>query len=141
MPEFEYLVKDKEGKNLSGRRDALNVNDIVSALRQQGYLIIRVSEVKAKMALFSKQVFTAKRGGRIKADELVVFSRQLATMVEAGVPLVQSLNILAEQVDNANLQKVIVNLHDDVEGGKNLSGALEKHKKILRIQISNISFS
>src|SRR3989338_10888789 len=105
MPEFEYLVKDKEGKNLSGRRDALNVNDIVSALRQQGYLIIRVSEVKAKMALFSKQVFTAKRGGRIKADELVVFSRQLATMVEAGVPPGQSLNIFAEEIDKTKLQK------------------------------------
>ena len=51
MPEFEYLVKDKEGKNLSGRRDAPNVNDIVSALRQQGYLIIRVAEVKSKISI------------------------------------------------------------------------------------------
>jgi len=58
MPEFEYLVKDKEGKNLSGKREAGNVNDIVSALRQQGYLIIRVTEVKAKMSLFSKNIFS-----------------------------------------------------------------------------------
>src|SRR3989344_8239614 len=130
MPEFEYLVKDKEGKNLSGKREAGNVNDIVSALRQQGYLIIRVTEVKAKMSLFSKNIFSTKRGGKIKADELVVFSRQLATMVEAGVPLVQALTILAEQVENSSLKYVTSSLHDDVESGKSLSEALEKHKKV-----------
>ncbi|MBI3999265.1 MAG: type II secretion system F family protein, partial [Candidatus Omnitrophica bacterium] len=136
MPEFEYVVKDKEGKNLSGRKEAGNVNDIVGALRQQGYLIIRVTEVKPKMALFSQK--GAKSGGKIKADELVVFSRQLATMVEAGVPLVQSLNILAEQVENANLQRIIMTVHDDVESGKNLSEALEKHKKVFSVLFVNM---
>ncbi len=128
MPEFEYIVKDKEGKNLRGRRQADNVNDIVSVLRQQELMIIRVTEIKSKLSLFSRNA--TKRGGKVKADELVVFSRQLATMVEAGVPLVQSLTILAEQVENANLQRVIGAVHDDVESGKNLSEALEKHKKV-----------
>lgn len=130
MPEFEYVVKDKEGKNLSGKREAGNVNDIVAALRQQGYLIIRVSEMKPKLSLFSKNMLSTSRGGRIKPDELVVFSRQLATMVEAGVPLVQSLTILAEQVENSSLKNIITEIHGDVESGKNLSEALEKHKKV-----------
>ncbi|MBI4394783.1 MAG: type II secretion system F family protein [Candidatus Omnitrophica bacterium] len=128
MSEFEYVVKDKEGKNLQGRKEAANVNDIVAALRQQEYLIIRVTEVKPKLALFSRK--GTRPGGRIKADELVVFSRQLATMVEAGVPLVQSLNILSDQVENANLQRIILAIHDEVESGKNLSEALQKHKKV-----------
>ncbi len=130
MPQFEYVVKDKEGKNLSGRREAGDVNSVVSALRQEGNLIVRVTEVKSKSSLFSKQMFTGKMGGGVKADDIVVFSRQLATMVEAGVPLVQSLNILAEQIENATLYKTIVALRDDVESGKSLSEALEKHKKI-----------
>ncbi len=130
MPQFEYVVKDKEGKNLNGRREAGDVNSVVSALRQEGYLIVRVTEVKAKSSFFSKQLMGGKIGGRVKSDDIVVFSRQLATMVEAGVPLVQSLNILAEQVENAALYKTITALHDDVESGKSLSEALEKHKKI-----------
>ena len=101
MPQFEYIVKDKEGKNLNGKREAADVNNVVSALRQEGFLIIRINEVKTKSSFFSKDIFTAKRGGRIKADDIVVFSRQLATMVEAGVPLVQSLSTLTDQAENA----------------------------------------
>ncbi len=130
MPQFEYIVKDKEGKNLSGKREATDINSVVSALRQEGFLIIRINEVKSKSSLFSKDIFTAKYGSKIKADDIVVFSRQLATMVEAGVPLVQSLSILAEQAENATLQKAVVSLRDDVESGKSLSEALERHKKI-----------
>ena len=130
MPQFEYIVKDKEGKNLNGKREAVDVNNVVSALRQEGFLIIRINEVKTKSSFFSKDIFTANRGGRIKADDIVVFSRQLATMVEAGVPLVQSLSILTEQAENAALQKTVLHLRDDVESGKSLSEALEKHKKI-----------
>ncbi len=129
MPQFEYVVKDKEGKNLNGKREAADVNNVVAALRQEGFLIIRVNEIKAKSS-FSKQIFTARHGGRVKIDDIVVFSRQLATMVEAGVPLVQSLAILTEQAENASLQKAVINLKDEVESGKSLSEALEKHKRI-----------
>ena len=130
MPMFEYVVKNKEGKNLTGTQEAADVNTIVSWLREKEYLIIRVTESKPKMALFSKFGSGQKRGRKIKADELVVFSRQLATMVEAGVPLVQSLTILGEQTDNSNMERIVSSLHADVESGKNLSDALEKHKKV-----------
>jgi type IV pilus assembly protein PilC len=129
MPEFEYLVKDKEGKNLSGKKEAISANEIVSALRREGYLIIRITELKSK-SFFSKEVGGKKRGRKIKADDLVVLSRQMATMVEAGVPLVQSLSILEEQVENRNLQRVLQALHDDVQSGKSLSEALQKHTKV-----------
>lgn len=129
MPQYEYLVRDKDGRSLTGRREAGDTNTIVSTLRQEGYLIIRVNEIKSRASLFSKQAFTAKRGGRVKMDDLVVFSRQLATMVEAGVPLVQSLSILVEQIEKASLQKAIAAVRDEVESGKSLSEALSKHKK------------
>lgn len=131
MPKFEYVIKDAEGKNMSGAQEATDVNTLISALREKGYFIIRVSEAKAKPSLFSlgEPKSTGKRG-RIKIDDLVVFSRQLATMVEAGVPLIQSLNILGEQSENMNLKKVVLDVHDSVEGGKSLSESLEKHKKV-----------
>jgi len=130
MAQFEYLVKDKDGKNLTGVQEAADVNTIVSWLRGQGFLIVRVAESKPKFGIFSTAGKGGKRGRRIKADELVVFSRQLATMVEAGVPLVQALSILGEQTDNANFQRVLGVLHNEVESGKSLSEALAKHKKI-----------
>lgn len=133
MPQFEYVVKDKTGKNLSGKREASDINSMVSILRQEGLFIIRVTEVKSRTFLFSKGSLTAKRGGRIKSDDIVVFSRQLATMVEAGVPLVQSLGILGEQVENPKLKQAVMTLRDDVESGKSLSEALEKHKKIFSV--------
>ena len=130
MPQFEYVVKDKEGKSVTSRKEANDLNTLVSNLRQEGFLIIRVNEVKSAKSFFSKQAFGGTKGGRVKADDIVIFSRQLATMVEAGVPLVQSLSILGEQVEKANLKKAIVAIRDDVEGGKSLSEALDKHKKI-----------
>lgn len=130
MAQFEYLVRDKEGKNLTGVQEAVDVGTIISWLREQGYLIIRVTESKPKFSLFSKQTVKTKRGRKIKSDDLVVLSRQMATMVEAGVPLVQALSILGEQSDNASLQRVIGILHANVEGGKSLSEALDKHRKV-----------
>lgn len=130
MPLYEYLVKDQEGKNITGTQEAGDVNAIIAALRQQGYVIIRISEAKQKFQLFSKSSAGGKRRRKIKSDDLVVFSRQLATMVEAGVPLVQALSILGEQAETLTMQEVITKLHDDVESGKSLSEALEKHKKV-----------
>jgi len=130
MPEFEYVVKDQQGKNLSGRKEAGNASDMVAALRQQGYLIIRVSEVKPKLGLLSKRAPRGKRAGGIKSDDMVVFSRQLATMVDAGVPVVQALTILEEQVESLSLQRVITAVRGDVESGKSLSEAMQKHRKV-----------
>jgi type IV pilus assembly protein PilC len=67
---------------------------------------------------------------RIKIDDLVVFARQMATMIDAGVPLIQSLEILGEQMDNAKFSDVIKKVSNDVEGGKAFSEALEPHKKV-----------
>ncbi len=131
MPKFEYMIKDAEGKNMSGVQEATDVNTLISALREKGYFIIRVSEAKSAPSLFSfGEAKTAGKRGRVKLDDLVVFSRQMATMVEAGVPLIQSLNILGEQSENLNLKKIIMDVHDSVEGGKSLSESLEKHKKV-----------
>ncbi len=132
MPQFEYQVKDHEGKSITGTQEAPDVNVLVSTLREKGFFIVRVNEVKKKQGPFAvgkaAQGITGRRG-KVKLDDLVVFSRQLATMVEAGVPLIQALSILSEQTENLTLKKMIIDIHDLVEGGKSLSESLEKHKK------------
>ena len=130
MPQFEYQVKDQEGRNLTGIQEASDLNSLVATLREKNLIIIRVTETKKKATLFAGGKQPTGKRGKIKIDDLVVFARQLATMVEAGVPLVQALSILSEQSENINLQRVTIDMHDSVESGKSLSEALEKNKKV-----------
>jgi len=130
MAFFEYQVKDQAGKTHSGTQEAPDSQTLVSMLRDKDYFIVKITE-KKKTSIFSVGSTEAKgKRGRIKIDDLVILTRQLATMVEAGVPLVQALNILSEQTENVNLSRVTQKVHDDVESGKSLSEALDQHKKV-----------
>lgn len=128
MPFFEYAVRDAEGKNISGRKEADDVNALVSEFRQQGYVIVNIKETKKQTSTGAKK--KKGRARRIKLDDLVIFSRQMATMVEAGIPLVQTLDILSEQTENSSFRDVIRKIKVDVEGGKSLSEGLHAHKKV-----------
>ena len=134
MAQFEYLVKDTAGHDQTGVEEAEDADSLVQSLRKKGYLIVRIQEFK-KQKLFSfsfgrKPIESGGKGGRVKVDDLVIFSRQLSTLVGAGVPLLQSLEVLSEQTEKAQLKKTILLLHQDVQGGKSFSEALEKHPQI-----------
>ncbi|MBI3317162.1 MAG: type II secretion system F family protein [Candidatus Omnitrophica bacterium] len=132
MPSFEYLVKDKGGKDQTGIQEAPDVGTLVNTLRSQGLMIIRINEVK-KQKTFSVSKGPAKnvgKSGGIKLDDLVVFSRQMATLVGAGIPLIQALDILSEQVEKEKFRVVLRTMHQEVQGGKSFSDAMEKHQKI-----------
>lgn len=135
MPSFEYLVKDKTGKDLKGVQEAEDSESLVKQLKTQGYLIVRVEEVKKSVTFLSIQTggsVQRKQGksGRVKLDDLVVFARQMATLVSAGIPLIQSLDILAGQVDKEQFRVVLRKMHTDVQSGKSLSEAMTSHQKI-----------
>ncbi|MDD5085362.1 MAG: type II secretion system F family protein [Candidatus Omnitrophica bacterium] len=127
MPKFEYLVKDQEGKDIKGVQEATDVGNLISVLRSKGYTIVRVKESHHK-TLFAGRRTGKKR--RITQDDLVVFSRQIATMVGAGVTLMQALDVLGEQMDNAKFQSIIYSMKHDVEGGKSFSEALMRYKNV-----------
>ncbi len=126
MPVFDYQVKDPSGKDLRGKKEALDLHALIQDLKGQGYLILHIEESKAKTQ--SREGTGCSR--KIKLDDLLVFSRQMATMVDAGIPIVQTLDILCEQTENNNFRKVIKTIKTDVEGGKNFSEALDTHRKI-----------
>lgn len=128
MPQFEYLVKDDTGRDVSGVQEAESVQALVTAFRSKKYTIVKVKEVKKGSV--STRLKVRKKKKRIKLDDLVVFTRQLATMIEAGVPVVQALDILSEQMDNPSFQRICREVYSSVEGGNNLSDSLEGHRKV-----------
>jgi type IV pilus assembly protein PilC len=135
MPTFEYWVKDKAGKDLKGFQDAQDVQELVRQLKAQDYLVVRVEQVKKGSAILSVQkgptlkVRQGKSGG-VKLDDLVIFSRQMATLVAAGIPLIQALDILAGQMDKEKFRLILRRMHNDLQGGKSLSEAMQVHHKV-----------
>ena len=124
---FDYSVRNREGKIVSGRLDAESQAQVAQKLKQMGYAPISIAEYKAGM---SRELKIPGFGGRVKLKDLAVMSRQFATMVSAGLSLLRSLSILAEQTENKELAKVLAEVRNDVETGSALSAAMAKHPRV-----------
>ena len=114
---YSWSGMDKKGNRVSGKSLAPDEAALRADLRRQG---IAVSKVKKQNTAF-------KTGGKVKAEDIAVFSRQLATMLAAGIPLVQSFEIVGTGNDKPAMQKLILDIKGDVEGGTSLHEALGKH--------------
>jgi len=125
MALFKYVAKNMEGKTVSGLLEAGDKGALVGKLREQDLIIVTVTEAKGA-ATAGRPLF----GGSIKLDDLVIFSRQLATMVDSGIPLVSALDILGEQSENKTFSNLILQVRDGIESGSSLSDALGKHSRI-----------
>ncbi len=125
MPLFKYVAKERSGNPVSGSAEAADQKSMIDMLRKQDLIIISVKEDKQK----SKNSVLLKMGGSIKLGELVLFSRQMATMIDAGIPLVQALEILSEQIENKSFQKIIMEVKKDVAAGASFHDALGKHPR------------
>jgi len=126
MATFVYKVRDRTGKIFTGNIEGENRNSVVFRLREMNYFITSVSE-KKKNILFSKKI-NLFRG--IKLRDLTIFYRQFATMVNAGLTLVNSLDILTEQVENKALADNIKLVKSDVEAGSTLADAMAKFPQV-----------
>ena len=124
MPHFKYTVKDTVGKTITSSADSKNRDSLIELLRKQGLTIISLEEDK------DAEVKTAQLAKKVKLDDLVIFSRQLSTMVEAGIPLVNVLDVLSQQIEKKGFAAVIKKIRDDVETGSSFSQALTKHPRI-----------
>ncbi len=115
---FVWEGKDKKGSHVKGESQATNEMLLKAELRRRG---INPLKVRKK----PKSLFKAKK--RITGKDIAVFSRQLATMMTAGVPLVQAFDIIGRGHDNPSMQELIMTIKADVESGTSLSDAMEKH--------------
>jgi type IV pilus assembly protein PilC len=122
MPTFTYSARSPAGELQAGEIDLPTKDEVVTYLRRQR--LIPVS-VKAKPKDISFNF-----GSGVKTREIVVFTRQFATMINAGLPLVQSLTILSEQSENPRFQKVITAVLNDIQAGQTLADAMRRHPKV-----------
>lgn len=123
MPIYKWAGKTYKGEIRSGEVSAKNKDELIYSLRKQGILPTVISEIKQSKSLTPKKK-------KISARDLVVFTRQFATMFTAGIPIVQSLEILSKQSDNKSLGAILSQVKADVETGTTLSDSLKKHPKI-----------
>jgi type IV pilus assembly protein PilC len=108
---------DKRGQRIKGRSVAANEQALKSELRRQGVVATRIR----------KQSQAFKSGGKVKAEDIAIFSRQLATMLGAGIPLVQAFEIVGNGHEKPAMQRLVLDIKSDVEGGTSLHEALAKH--------------
>src|SRR5215210_5443564 len=122
MPMFEYTARSQTGQIQKGQLDVANRDDVSSYLRKNRLILVSVREAP-------KQMKFSMGGPRVKTRDIVIFTRQFATMINAGLPLVQSLSILASQTENKTLQDVTRAVVYDVESGNTLADAFSKHPR------------
>ncbi len=128
MPVYEYKALDKSGKKRKGIIDADNIAQAKSRLRASGSYPV---EIKESFAVKTAGVRRGKAGGsifdRIKSEEINVVTRQLATLLGAGIPLLQALSSLVEQTSNPTLKRVLVHIRESINEGATLTQALSVH--------------
>ena len=132
MPKFSYTAVDARGKQANGFVEANDQSDAILQIRQLGFYPQRLDEAREEEALVSTDDKPAskKKGAKVKSKILTIFTRQLATLIEAGLPLMRSLNTLAKQERNPVMRSTMVQLAAAVESGGTFSEALAQHPRI-----------
>lgn len=128
MASFVYSARDRaSGQTVEGTIEAATQMDGLGVLRDRGLLVTSIKEGQARAAAKRKK---RQRRKKITIDDKVIFSRQMSTMINAGLPLIEGLNILGENLENASFAAVIKQIEKDVEGGDTLTDAMSKHPKV-----------
>ncbi|MFZ3089094.1 MAG: type II secretion system F family protein [Nitrospirota bacterium] len=126
MPLFHYKARDKFGALFEGTIETVNREFVATQLDGLGYIPVSITEEKE--GLFSPEFL--QQFTRITPQDQIIFSRQLATLISAGLPFIASFETLIEQTENPRLKKVIAKVKQDVEGGSTIADALERHPKV-----------
>jgi len=121
MPVFNYTARTLTGELQSGSIDLPSENEVVAHLRKNRMIVVKVQQAPKDIKI--------SFGGGVSTRDIVIFTRQFATMINSGLPLVQALDILAEQTENPKLKVVTKAVVYDVESGHTLADALRKHPK------------
>lgn len=132
MPRFKYEGRDKFGKK-SGTISGTSKKDAVASLRDKGIRVIAINEVQE--TFLTKDIAV---GNPVKLREFVIFLRQFSTLIKAGVTIVDSMNILANQTSSKPLQKALLDVEVDLREGIPLSAATAKHKRIFTTLFTNM---
>ena len=127
MPTFTWTGRSRNGKTTKGTMDAASESSVVATLRRQG---IQANKVKEAGKGLNKELNISFLKPKVTTKDIVVFTRQFATMIDAGLPLVQCLDILSSQQTNSTFKEVLLKVKEDVESGSTFADALKKHPKV-----------
>jgi type IV pilus assembly protein PilC len=130
MATFSYTAVDAQGKQATGTVEAADQTEAIAQIRQLGFYPQRLDEKRAESTEKAVKAPKIRRGGKVKVKILTVFTRQLATLIDAGLPLLRSLNTLARQERNAVMRNTMATLATSVESGSTFSEALAQHPGI-----------
>ena len=130
MPTFAYAGRTRAGQTVSGEKMADTMDAAVAALRREQIQVTRITPAKAaKAEAAAKKPGAGKAGKSVSAKNLAVFTRQFSVMIDAGLPLVQCLDILGSQEEDRNFAYTILATRTEVESGASLADAMRKHPK------------
>jgi type IV pilus assembly protein PilC len=127
MAKFSYTAVDAQGKQANGTIEAADQTEAIAQIRQLGFYPQRLDENRDDSAAPKQKAVKIKRGGKVKLKILTTFTRQLATLIDAGLPLLRSLNTLARQERNVVMRNTMTQLGTAVESGSTFSEALAQH--------------
>jgi len=124
MPTFGYVVKDKLGKTHTGTLESESRNTLIEQLWKRDFVVLAIEER-------GHGTFALLRVGQpgVKSEQIVIFSRQLATMVDSGIPIAPALDVLADQMENRTFRQVLKKVRGDIEAGSSLSEAIGRHPR------------
>ena len=131
MAVFVYTGRTRGGQTITGEMEGANREAVVARLRSQQVIATAVRTTP-------KDITIPGLGGKVSDRDIVVFTRQFATMIDAGLPLVQCLEILASQQDNKTLKKTLTEIRQSVEGGSTFAAALKQHPKVFSSLYANM---
>ncbi|WP_217924739.1 type II secretion system F family protein [Miltoncostaea oceani] len=126
MPLFVYKGQNEDGARRNGRVEAPDEQAALEQLRTNGIFASKIAPVKEPIKI--EDLLSRRR--RVPQDQLVLFTRQMATLIDAGVAILQALNILEKQIENARFKDVVRDVIDQVESGQQLAEALRKHPDV-----------
>ncbi|HEX9368611.1 MAG TPA: type II secretion system F family protein, partial [Vicinamibacterales bacterium] len=135
MPTFAYSGRTRAGQTVTGERVAETIDAAIAALRREQIQVTRIDPAKAEKAAAKAK---PKKGASAPSKNLAIFTRQFSVMIDAGLPLVQCLDILGKQEPHKGFSDVILQVRTDVESGAALADAMKKHPRAFDALYSNM---
>jgi len=136
MAQYAYTGVGRDGNSMSGQLVAGSADEVARTLRKQRIRVTKIEPVGEKKKLTLP--FGIGNRSKVTQEEVAVFTRQFSVMIDAGLPLVQCLDILSEQADNAHFGEVLADVRNEMEGGANLADAMAQHPKVFNDLYTNM---
>ncbi len=139
MPEFKYITKNSSGKTVTGQGPFSSQKDLIIELERKNLTIVSIEEVHGEEKSFRKMIAEiAPRGGKIRTFELAIFCKQLATMLHGGVPILNAIESIADEVKNPRFKKILQRVNQDLSSGRSVSESFKKYPDVFSILFISI---